>query len=195
MGLRDGHLCLGNKGNAENWSWRLNSNGQTTLADPNGNLEVRERQGSLLTTFAPRAFGGEPASISPSTPDTTPPSLDNLAVTPACLWPPNHKFVAYELGQALSVTLQDACDPNPTLAVSSIESSEPTHAPGRGNTGPDFPFNDTAFCLRSGRAGNGPGRQYTIHLRASDASANQSSAATAVTVPHDAYGPGLCGPR
>lgn len=107
--------------------------------------------------------------------DTTPPTLSPLVITPACLWPPNSKLVAYEFGSSIQYQVSDDCDPQPTVRIVGIASSE--------NASGAFGFDGDSACLRSERLGNGAGRTYTITLEARDASGNVSQASASVLVP------------
>jgi hypothetical protein len=118
--------------------------------------------------------------------DTAAPSLTVLA-EPAELWPPNHKMVAVHLAWQV----QDLCDTQPAVVLAGVSSSEPDDAPeGDGNTtgdiaGYELETPDTEVHLRSERSGDGPGRVYELHYRASDAAGNTMPALAVVTVPHD----------
>jgi hypothetical protein len=122
--------------------------------------------------------------------DTASPGL-SMAVGPKLFWPPNHRMVSVQAsGAAL-----DTCDPAPGLALMSVQSSELEDAPGSGdgNTRPDVEgaevgAADFGFSLRAERAGNGPGRVYTVTYRAVDGSGNAAVASTTVLVPHDEGG-------
>ncbi|MFO0565776.1 MAG: trypsin-like serine protease [Polyangiaceae bacterium] len=109
--------------------------------------------------------------------DVTPPVLSNLAATPACLWPPNHKFVSYDLGADITFSVDDNCDPSPKVSIVSVVSSEPA----KGAT--DVAYGQGAACLRSERAGTGAGRAYSVTLEAKDAMGNASQGVVTVTVP------------
>ena len=91
----------------------------------------------------------------------------------------------------------DACDPSPQVALASVVSSEPDDAPGGGdgNTTNDIQGTvlgtpDFDVLLRAERAGNGPGRTYTIRYPAGDASGNIGVGQDVVIVPHDQGGVG-----
>jgi len=118
--------------------------------------------------------------------DTTPPVVTATAAQ-AELWPPNHRMVDVEVGLSAS----DICG-TPLLMLMSVTSSEPDDAPGGGdgNTtgdiqGASIGTPDTMLMLRAERAGDSPGRFYTLTYVAMDASGNMSSALELVTVPHD----------
>ena len=115
--------------------------------------------------------------------DTTPPVI-TVALSPAVLWPPNHKLVPI----TASITVQDACDPKPTVKLVSITSSEPDNGVGDGDTTGDIQgavlqTDDRAFLLRSERSGPGGGRVYIVTYKASDASGNTTTQQATVTVP------------
>jgi uncharacterized repeat protein (TIGR01451 family) len=137
-----------------------------------------------------KSFAGEALSASDATPlqilDVAPPTV-RVAVSPAVLWPPNHKFQDI----AATVTATDNCDPAPAVKLLTITSNEPaTGFLGNGDKGPDIDgaalgTDDRAFALRSERGtGNGStGRVYTITYRVTDRSGNATDASATVTVP------------
>jgi FtsP/CotA-like multicopper oxidase with cupredoxin domain len=116
--------------------------------------------------------------------DTVAPEID-VSVDPDMLWPANHKLVNIEA----TVTVTDACDPDPGFTLDSITSSEPDNGAGDGNTtgdiaGASIGTADTSFQLRAERAGGGTGRTYTVSYTATDDSGNTSlPAITEVNVP------------
>jgi hypothetical protein len=117
--------------------------------------------------------------------DTTPPTL-SLVPDPAILWPPNHKLRDVEV----TVLVQDACDPDPAVVLTSLTSSEPDNGTGDGDTvgdiqGADIGTDDRNVRLRAERAGTGSGRTYAAIYTATDASGNNTPAMTEVAVPHD----------
>ena len=124
--------------------------------------------------------------------DTTPPMV-TVESTPQYLWPPNHSMSP---GHS-RVVVHDACDPSPQVILASVVSSEPDDAPGGGdgNTTNDIQgavlgTPDFDVLLRAERAGNGPGRTYTIRYQALDASGNIGAGQDAVIVAHDQGGIG-----
>jgi hypothetical protein len=121
--------------------------------------------------------------------DTTPPQITS-AVTPALLWPPNHRMV--DVGA--SVVATDACS-TPAVILTSVTSSEPDDAPGGGdgNTTSDIQgvqpgTASFGFQLRAERDAAGEGRTYKVTYAAIDSSGNQSSTSSIVFVPHDQNG-------
>jgi hypothetical protein len=115
--------------------------------------------------------------------DTTAPVL-TVALSPAVLWPPDHKLVPI----TATITVKDTCDPNPTVRLVSITSSEKDNGLGDGDTSGDiqgatFGTDDRTFLLRSERSGPGGGRVYTVTYEASDASGNTTTVTATVTVP------------
>lgn len=119
--------------------------------------------------------------------DTTPPEL-NVAVSPACLWTPNHKLLLFELGAGFSAEATDVCDLAPKVAVVDATSSQPGLGGGQGNTIPDALHGATSFCLRSERQGTDPvPREYTVTVQAKDASNNTTTKQVVVKVGHDQH--------
>lgn len=124
--------------------------------------------------------------------DTQPPTL-MVTTDVHTLWPPNHEMVPVNV----SWQVQDACDPNPGVALIAASSSEPDDSPGvaDGDTVGDIAqpdpgtLNDT-LLLRAERDGSGPGRVYTLTYAATDHSGNGTTAIETVVVPHDlGHGP------
>jgi len=118
--------------------------------------------------------------------DTLAPTLAPT-VTPAILWPPNHQMVPVTV-------VANASDNSgePITLEALVKSSEPILGTGDGDTAPDWtdPVVDQVngiitLNLRAERAGGGPGRIYTIVIKATDAAGNFSTAEVQVTVPHD----------
>jgi hypothetical protein len=117
--------------------------------------------------------------------DTTPPLLSVLTA-PMLLWPPSHKL--HEIDVALVV--DDACDPDPVIELTSLVSNEPDNSTGDGNTVDDIQeadlgTDDRSFLVRSERKGNGSGRSYTVTYTATDESGNLTDAVAHVLIPHD----------
>jgi hypothetical protein len=115
--------------------------------------------------------------------DTTPPSFTTASSNPSCLWPPDHKYVRFSLGDQVQIGTADVCDPSPAVRVRRISSSEPDNGLGDGDTSHDVIYGDTGFCLRSERRGGGTGRTYSVELEARDASGNLSTRTIEVAVP------------
>ncbi len=138
--------------------------------------------------------------------DTTPPEL--LCTTDrAMLWPPKHAMIPVEI----VIVATDACAaPDEILPVTvRVSSSEPDNAWGNGdgNTCGDVDGHDGfqapvdvthrltydpvqgvwrgSVRLRAERAGNGPGRKYTIDVQAVDSHGNVAVTSCVVIVPHD----------
>jgi hypothetical protein len=111
--------------------------------------------------------------------DTIPPVITKATLSPARLWPPNHKMVPI----SLCVVAKDACCVAnwKIISVTSNESSESA------NVTPDWIITgDHGLSLRAERDGTGNGRVYTIIVQAQDCAGNLSEPATlTVTVPHD----------
>ena len=112
------------------------------------------------------------------TPDTTPPEL-TVAVSPDRLWPPNHRLVTVRA----TVTATDATDPDPTVELVSVTSSEPDAGTRGGDRSGDIVIVDErTFRLRAERSPRGDGRVYTITYRATDVSGNSALASAEVRV-------------
>ena len=115
--------------------------------------------------------------------DTIAPVI-SVALTPAELWPPNHRMRDVEAG----IVLADACDPAPSVTLVEITSNEPENGTGDGDTAPDIAdalpgSDDRAFRLRAERSGDGDGRVYTVIYESSDAAGNRAVISGTVVVP------------
>ncbi len=135
------------------------------------------------------AFQRSDATATVSVVDSSAPQIDGVVVEPDCLWPPNHRFVRYALGDALAVTASDVCDAAPTVRIVSVVSDQATNGHGDGSTDPDVLFGETGFCIRAERSGNiDAGRTYTITVEARDSSGNATTRDVTVHVPHSVDG-------
>jgi hypothetical protein len=145
--------------------------------------------GNTVVTWSSQDSSGNVGSATQNVAiqDTTPPLLE-LSASPAVLWAPNHQMVPI----TITVTVEDLCDPAPTVTLLSITSNEPDNGLGDGNTSNDiqeaaFGTDDREFLLRAERSGLGDGRVYTITYQAKDASGNTTVVSTQVVVPHDRW--------
>ena len=139
--------------------------------------------GTLVDVFVSPGSGGLdiPWDIAFSPVDASPPEL-TVSVTPDVLWPPNHKYVTVHA----TVSATDDTDPNPTIDLVSVTSSEPDNAPGEadGNTTNDVvAVDDYTFMLRAERDERGTGRIYTITYRATDGSGKSDIESATVVIP------------
>ena len=113
--------------------------------------------------------------------DTTPPEV-TISVTPDILWPPNHKY----RNVVVTLVATDKVDPNPSVKLISVTSSEPDEGLGDGDTKNDIVIvTDFTFKLRAERSGLGEGRTYTFTYEVKDFSGNVTTVTTTVFVPHD----------
>lgn len=103
--------------------------------------------------------------------DREAPSI-SVSASPTVLWPPNHKLLAI----TLNTQSRDACGATTVncTATSNEESGQN-----------DIEWRDGKLFLRAERSGKGSERVYTITCTATDASGNQSSSGTTVTVQHN----------
>jgi hypothetical protein len=120
--------------------------------------------------------------------DSEPPQLV-LATETAELWPPNHKYHAFDAAD-LVASVSDSCDTEMSAAdvvFARGTSDEADNANGDGNTTGDVAFDVGCMTalLRSERAGPGDGRVYELTLEARDAAGNPAEALFTVSVPHD----------
>ncbi len=109
------------------------------------------------------------------------PEIVASSVTPAVLWPPNHKMVRV----AVSPIARDRCGgPAPSCRIASVVSNEPVDGTGDGDTSPDWRITgDLTVDLRAERSGRGSGRVYGIGLSCSDAAGRSTAGVVNVAVP------------
>ncbi len=116
--------------------------------------------------------------------DTTPPVIVSVSASPNSIWPPNHKMIPVQI----SAVVTDACT-TATWKIVSVTSNQAVNGKGDGNTSTDWQIvDDDTAKIRAERSGKDGSRVYTITIRATDLSGNQSSATVTVTVPHDQSG-------
>jgi hypothetical protein len=153
--------------------WHIN-------ADEPSALDYNDYNQPALYNPGPyRSSDHDPAIIGLCT-DTTKPDL-TVTVTPDTLWPANHKYVDV----SVNVQITDA-DPNVTLELVSVVSTEPDNGLGDGDQSNDIVILDNFnFQVRAERSGTGGGRLYLITYRATDACGNTSTTTAIVFVPHD----------
>ncbi len=117
--------------------------------------------------------------------DHTPPTL-TITLSPVVLWPPNHQLQEVKA----TIDVKDDKDPNPTVRLLSIVSSEPDNGLGDGDVSDDIQeadlgTDDRRFLLRAERGGTGPGRTYTVIYEARDTAGNTTQGSVKVVAPHD----------
>ncbi len=123
----------------------------------------------------------EPDPEGPPPPsDTTPPTL-SVSLSPAVIWPPNHKMVEI----TATIQVSDGTDPQPTVRLVSITCSESIDDSAN-VTGAALGTDDRQFFVRAERTGQRKeGRVYTVTYSATDAAGNQALATATVQIPHD----------
>jgi uncharacterized protein len=160
--------------------WHINAD-EPSVLDYNTDFKS---PGQITDLYAPdryRSSDHDPVLIGLDLCEAIPPTLE-VGVDPDTLWPPNHKYVDV----TASVVASDTFDPNPTVELVSVTSSEADDAPGVGDgatTDDVVVVDDTMFRLRAERAGTGSGRVYTITYRATDDCGNTTTESATVTVP------------
>lgn len=123
----------------------------------------------------------EPNEVVITVEDTKPPEFE-LSVTPAILWPPNHKMVEI----IPSWTVSDECDTEPNVSLVGIVSSEDGNTIGDGQTSDDIEIGDDgSIYVRAERSGPGIGRIYTLTYQAVDDSGNVTAGSATVAIPHE----------
>lgn len=120
-------------------------------------------------------------SIESPSGDTTPPSI-SLSTDTAVLWPPDHKMREIQV----DIVVEDDTDPEPSVELVSVISTEPLDGQGDGNTTDDILIDETGtIYVRAERSGSGNDRIYTITYKATDASDNVGYGSLDILVPHD----------
>lgn len=120
--------------------------------------------------------------------DRTPPEFESLEITPSCLWPPDHRYARFRLGEELLVSVVDECSPEVRVRIANVVSNQADNARGTGDgdTTDDVIFGDTGFCIRAERDGRGMrSRLYTVALETTDTWGNVGTREVVVEVPHD----------
>ena len=112
--------------------------------------------------------------------DTTPPVITLITVSPAALWPPNHKMIDV----TVTATAVDAVDATPSVRIVSVSSNQPQNGTGDGDTGPDWNITGPLTVqLRAEMAGTSKTeRVYTITLETQDSAGNVGTATVTVRV-------------
>jgi hypothetical protein len=108
--------------------------------------------------------------------DQTPPS-GTLSLSPAQLWPPNHRLVTITPSLAVS----DAGGGPVIVSGPFVSSNEPVTA-GDDDTAPDWVVSGNTLQLRAERAESSSGRVYTVSYTLTDQAGNRAQASSAVTV-------------
>lgn len=118
-----------------------------------------------------------------------PPLALEADVTPAVLWPPNHRMVPV---RGTVRVAEGACSEQASVVLVSVTSSEPDDAPGGGDgktrgdiAQADLGTADFEVLLRAERQGSGPGRAYTLTWAVADGPSAGTSVSATVFVPHD----------
>ena len=161
--------------------WHINAD-EPDLID----YDMTYKQDAQDAIYAPDAYRSsdhDPVIIGLDVCDEIAPTLV-VTATPDMLWPPNHKYVDVTVAVAVS----DNFDPNPTIELVSVTSSQPDDGLGDGDTPNDIVIDeddDFTFKLRAERMGGDEDRIYTITYRVTDACGNWTEATATVTVPHD----------
>lgn len=158
-----------------------------TSATPIGTFPLGPTTVELTFTYTDPVSGATSATdtVEVAVGDINPPTVTGVS-DPVYLWPPNHKL--HEVNMDLVV--MDSCDPDPTVTLLSLTSSEPDNGQGDGNTVDDIQeaevgTDDRSFLLRAERMGGGTGRIYTATYNATDAAGNSTDGVVEILVPHD----------
>jgi len=136
---------------------------------------VGGRTYSLKVTCMDSATNQRSASVNVVVPpDTTPPTITSLTVTPSVVWPANGKMV----NVVVSVSATDDVDGTAACGISSITATEPA-------VGDAVVTGETTASVRAVRDSDGSTRIYTIHVTCSDTSGNTTEGTVDVTISKD----------
>jgi HYR domain len=123
--------------------------------------------------------------------DTQAPEIIAVA-RPVMVWPPNHKYVTFEVADLVRAA-SDNCDRTvdiDSVIIPRVTSDEPENEGGDGNTRDDIVIASDckSVQLRAERMGDGNGRVYTLTFIATDMAGNVGTAMAKVVVPHSQDG-------
>jgi hypothetical protein len=166
--------------------WHINAD-EPDLIDYDMTFK-QDAQDAIYAPDAYRASDHDPVVIGLNVRDEIAPTL-SMSVSPDQLWPANHKYVKV----TATVTTSDNFDPNPTVTLLSVTSSEADSGLGHGDRPNDIVIvNDFIFRLRAERMSFGADRVYTITYQVSDAGGNTLIASATVAVPRHRWGCWWC---
>jgi hypothetical protein len=119
--------------------------------------------------------------------DTEPPVISGIS-EPIIVWPPNHKYKPFTIGDFVS-SVSDNCMTMSLddLVISQVTGDEPDDDKGDGHTNNDNVISPDrkSVDLRIERQGKDNGRVYTIFIEAVDGSGNTATESFEVHVPHN----------
>ena len=139
----------------------------------------QDAQDALYEPNAYRSSDHDPVLVGLNVCDAIAPTIQ-VSLSPDVLWPPNHQYVRVEA----TVVVGDNFDPNPTVRLLAVNSSEPDEGLGDGDTANDIVvIDDFTFDLRAERSGTGKGRLYTVKYLVTDACGNSAFGYDTVLVP------------
>jgi subtilisin family serine protease len=121
--------------------------------------------------------------------DVEPPVI-NTITEPIVIWPPNHKYVSFNLDDFI-LSVSDNCTylEIDDVLIASANSDEPENelGGGDGNTIDDIVIagDCKSVQLRKERTGKGNGRVYTVYFELTDEYGNVGTASAEVHVPHE----------
>ena len=131
--------------------WHINAD-EPDLIDYDMSFKL-PAQDALYAPDAYRSSDHDPVIIGLNVCDEIAPTVEAVSVTPDKLWPVNHKYVTVKT----TVEVWDNFDPNPTVTLVSVTSSEADDGLGDGDTPVDIVIvDDYTFKLRAERAGLRP---------------------------------------
>ena len=146
------------------------------------------RYGGTLN-FSASFGGGRLGSFCQS--DTVAPTLSASLNSAECLWPPNKNYASYRLFDNIAVSVDDDCDPSPTVRVVDVEVIDSGKTKkGKSHTQSTV-FGDAGFCLLAARNGKSD-RLYRVTLEAKDLAGNTATTTVTLKVPKSASSAQSC---
>ncbi len=158
--------------------WHINAD-EASLIDYDM-FYKKDPQDAIYAPDAYRSSDHDPVLIGLDVCDEIAPTME-ITLSTESLWPANHKYVDV----TATVIASDNFDPNPTVTLLSVTSSEADDENGDGST-VDYIviIDDYTFQLRAERsATNKDGRVYTITYQVEDACGNVTIESMTVLVP------------
>lgn len=135
-------------------------------------------KGTTTVTYTLNGDATKTCSFTVIVQDKELPTINNVSVSDATLWPADHKLK--------DVTVNYTANDNCGIATTqlSVSSNEPVQSGQTGDQSPDWQIIDAHHVkLRAERLDAGTGRMYTITITATDVSGNVNSSTVTVNVP------------
>jgi hypothetical protein len=157
------------------------SSGSDVVSGATGHVMISSEGVSTVTYYAVDNAGNQevPNTLTVRI-DRTPPALSGMPAADCVLWPPDHRMV-----QIASIAAADSLSGPAGEPAITVTSNEPDAGLGNDDLVPDVTIEGGNVQVRAERAGNGPGRIYSITATSTDLAGNTTTAASTCIVPHD----------